>query len=43
LTVGELLLNPTEDSAAKAAGIVGMIPDDISLEAATTRPSVQWA
>jgi phospholipase C len=38
-----VLLNPSEDSAAKAAGIVGLIPDDISLEAATTRPSNQWA
>ena len=38
-----VLLNPNEDQAAAAAGIEGLIPDDIALEAKSTRPSTPWA
>ncbi len=36
-------LNPSEDQAALAAGITGLIPEDITLEAKAGRGSVPWA
>jgi phospholipase C len=38
-----VLLNPAEDQAAVTAGVTGLIPEDISLEAKSGRGSVPWA
>jgi phospholipase C len=38
-----VLLNPAGDAAAVSAGVTGLIPDDIALEAKADRPSTQWA
>jgi phospholipase C len=38
-----VLLNPAGDAAAVSAGVTGLIPNDIALEAKADRPSTQWA
>ncbi len=38
-----VLLNPSEDTAAAASGVEGLIPDDIALEAKSGRTSTPWA
>lgn len=38
-----VLLNPSQDTAAVATGVLGLVPDDIKQQASSGRGSVNWA